>query len=135
MVVRLLILIPFTLFVAVMSIIWVNIGNEIPWAFGGLTLIGLYGIVRVIADHHRFKLVGHILVIESPLKRARTIDLNTMLQWLELGFNIRGQRRKTVVLFLGNDEKVVVDNSEYAKEFEELLRYLAQSHHERKTEV
>jgi hypothetical protein len=129
---RLLVLVPLTIITFVFSVLWLDYGVGFPWLFGICTVIGIYGIVRAIANHCRFKLVNNILVLESPLKNAYRIDLNTVAEWRELGYNIRGQRRKTIILLFDQKEKVVIDNSEYEIEFDELLTYLSQNNSEQK---
>ena len=132
MIARLLIFVPLTLLMFVITCFWFSSYNDFPLFFGGCTLVGIYAIWYSLRYQVRFKLADHFLVFESPLHKARYVDLKALTDWRELGFNIRGQRRKTVILLFKSDEKVVVDNSEYKGEFEELLRYLFQEHQDKK---
>jgi hypothetical protein len=134
MIPRLILLVPLTLLTLLFSFLELTYGKGIPWFFGICTLVGTYVIARIVINHRRFKLVGDILIFKSFLRRARSIDLSIMTKWRELGFNIRGQRRKTIILLFDKDEKVIVDNSEYEKEFDELLIYLAQNYVEQQQE-
>lgn len=131
---RLFILIPATVLTAFLSLMWINTGEDSPWFFGLCTLAGIYGILRVIVNHCEFKLAGNVLVVESPLKGARSFDLDTMVQWREFEFHIRAQRRRTIVLVFEKGQSIAVDNSDLELEFTELLEYLLQNHAEQKQE-
>lgn len=130
---RLFIFIPLTLLSLLISLTLIEENDlGVPWIFMGCSAIGIYAIVQTLLHHYKFKLVDSILVIEAPLKVARRIDLKSLEEWKQFGINIRGQRQETIVLFLENQEKIVITNSEYKSEFTELLDYLSENQSERK---
>ncbi len=101
----------------------------------GACLLSVYGIYRAIRDHLRFSLVDDLLILEAFGQRAQMFDLKLLVAWRELSYNIRGQRRKTLVLHFENGSRTSIDNVEYHDEYENVSRYLGEKFQSRKQET
>ena len=126
MVVRLIILSVFTTVMILIEAMNYSVLDSIGITPLLFALCGLIGIWQVIWNHIRFQLSHNHLVIQQPFREARSFDLDQLGSWKQFGYNIRGQRRKTLVLFLSGNEKVVIDNSVYQNEFDRVYSHLTE---------
>lgn len=94
----------------------------------GFLLLGMFLISRTIASHIRFKLADDQVVIEKAFQSAASVDLNKLIGWRELSYPIRGQRRRTLILLLPHNRKIVISNRDWKKEFDELHEFLQKNY-------
>lgn len=130
---RLILLIPFTLMMGIVAIGGYQAEKrDLSVAFALITALGILGIVRTFKKRIRFKRIDDILVMETIFGSPTQVNLSTTVSWAELGFNIRGQRRKTVLILVPKNEQIIIDNSEYPEELDDIINYLTTSYPERK---
>jgi hypothetical protein len=119
---RINILLVFTFFFGSLAFFELTVGGS--FFFTIVTLLGLAAIAFTLWTHVRFKLVFDTLIIEQPFRSAFSVDLNKLVRWRALSYYIRGQHRKTLVLILNDEKKLILTNTDYQPEFKELADYL-----------
>jgi hypothetical protein len=123
---RLILLGSFTAILIFIAFMGLMFGEILPFPVSG-SLIGLIAIGYTVWSHVRFKRADHFLVFEQPLRTARAVNLNELESWKELGYNIRGQRRRSLLLFIPGNPRIVIDNGTYADEFENVYLFLKEN--------
>lgn len=134
MIAKLLILVPVALFLTLAAVIEWSFGIT-PWVLGGGALLSYYGIIQVVLSHFRFKVVGDLLVLENFGQRASAYELSKLVAWRELAFTVRGQQRRTLLLFFNAETKVTLDNSEYPEDYQELYSFLESGYRDKRQET
>lgn len=128
MIFRVVLLFLLTFFISLMSLAALPSKGILSLIPIGCFILGLVLISRTISSHTRFKLVANQVVIEKALQSAYSIDLNNLVGWRELNYPIRGQRRRTLVLLLPNDKKLVLSNKDLKEDFDELHQFLQKNY-------
>jgi hypothetical protein len=91
-------------------------------------LIGVLLLCKTLWQHIQFKLVNNELVVKEPIQTATSFNLNQLITWRLISYNIRGQQKQSLVLFLANNKKLIVSNEDYKSEFDELSAYLIKNY-------
>ncbi len=120
---RINILLVFTFFFGSLAFFELTYGGSL--FFSIITTLGLTAIGFTLWTHIRFKLVFDQLIIEQPFRNAFSVDLEQLVRWRVLSYNIRGQQRKTLILILKGEKKLTLTNTDYRTEFKELVDYLS----------
>ena len=120
----------FTLIAALFSIF----SNEFALTLISIlfTSIGLISILVVVANFKKIELQSNILTIKQSFDRTRSFKLDEVASWSELSYSIRGQLKRSLILFLSNDEKITISIYDDINEFDKLSHYLKTRLPERK---
>ncbi len=94
--------------------------------FIALWSIGLFAIFETIRTYKRLQFHAGVLTIHQSFDRTRSFPLNETEQWHEIDTYINSMRRRHLILFIKNSEKIVISNYDDQHEYEKVIDYLNQ---------
>ena len=114
----------------ILLVIWIpySIFGKPIWFLTPLIISGMLGIAWVLYTNIKFLHLNNHLIIEQPFRRARAFNLEKLQSWYETKYNIRGQYRKTLVLFITGTDRIILSNAIYKYEFEKLHEHLCEQY-------
>ena len=92
-----------------------------------LSVFGLISIFETIRTFKKLELNGDVLTLRQSFSRVQSFRLKQITSWSEHNFYIRGQLKKSLVLFLHDDQRIEIAICDDIKEFEKLEQYLKAS--------
>gem|GEM_PF-5822990 len=122
---RISILAAVSLFLLFLSAMFSLYANEINVLFI-LFLISLGVIAFTVWTNVEFNLAGKILFVSRTFREQEKFDLEHLLQWEELSYPIRGQRRRNLVMYFDQERTVELSNADFKDQYEVIYRYLKQ---------
>jgi hypothetical protein len=88
--------------------------------------IGLFAIFETIRTYKRLQFHAGVLTIHQSFDRTRSFPLTETQQWHEIDTYINSMRRRHLILFIKNGEKIVISNYDDHHEYEKIIDYLNQ---------
>jgi hypothetical protein len=88
--------------------------------------IGLFAIFETIRTYQRLQFHAGVLTIHQSFDRTRSFPLTETQQWHEIDTYINSVRRRHLILFVKNGEKIVISNYDDHREYEKTMEYLNQ---------
>jgi hypothetical protein len=88
--------------------------------------IGLFAIFETIRTYKRLQFHAGVLTIKQSFDRIRSLPLTETEQWHEIDTYINSMRRRHLILFVKNGEKIVISNYDDHLEYEKVIDYLNQ---------
>ncbi len=88
--------------------------------------IGLFAIFETIRTYKRLQFHAGVLTIHQSFDRTRSFPLTETEQWHEIDTYINSMRRRHLILFIKNSEKIVISNYDDQHEYEKIIGYLNQ---------
>ena len=89
-----------------------------------LSVFGVVAIAETIRTFKKIELVGNILTLRQSFSRTQSFKLEQITDWNEHHYYIRGQLKKSLVLFLRYDQRLEIAIYDDVVEFEKLEQYL-----------
>lgn len=120
---RVLLLSMFTLLLMFLSTVGDGVGRVVLIAFWS---IGLFAIFETIRTHKRLQFNAGVLTIYQSFDRIRSFPLTETEQWHEIDTYINSMRRRHLILFVKNGEKIVISNYDDHAEYKKIIDYLNQ---------
>jgi hypothetical protein len=94
--------------------------------FIALWSIGLFAIFETIRTYKRLQFHAGVLTIHQSFDRTRSFPLTETQQWHEIDTYINSMRRRHLILFVKNGEKIVISNYNDHDAYEKIMEYLNQ---------
>jgi hypothetical protein len=88
--------------------------------------IGLFAIFETIRTYKHLQFHAGVLTIKQSFDRIRSFPLTETQQWHEIDTYINSMRRRHLILFIKNGEKIVISNYDDHREYEKIIDYLNQ---------
>lgn len=88
--------------------------------------IGLFAIFETIRTYKRLQFHAGVLTIHQSFDRTRSFPLTETQQWHEIDTYINSVRRRHLILFVKNGEKIAISNYDDHHEYEKTIDYLNQ---------
>jgi uncharacterized protein YndB with AHSA1/START domain len=127
MIYRFLILFFFTSLFGLLSLL-IPIGNEYDNSLFGLMftcfLVGLAAIAYTIVNYKKIELTENALSVDYLLRATKKFSFDKLTEWQESRYYLRGKLQRSLVLFFSNEDRLIVSNQDFRKEFERLASFL-----------
>ncbi|HCW06530.1 MAG TPA: hypothetical protein DGG95_04100 [Cytophagales bacterium] len=119
--VRLILLSVFTFFLGFLAAMHAAVNNQYdPFTLNFWFILFLLGLTIIgvsIWNHKTFSLDFNTIKIDQPIQGQTKYDLKQLIEWQETCYNIRGRKRKSLILFFEFDQSLRLTNVDLEREY------------------